>query len=97
MRKVIKNKNDYQQWVVLVERSLYNELKHMCLDEGKSINEFCKPAIDVFKNELIKLRDSTLAIRQKQHEDAKIAAEHPLVVTGIPIEPISEVIDQPTC
>ena len=97
MRKRMMNKNDYHQWMLYIERSLYNDLKHICLDEGQSINEFCKPAIDVFKNELIKIRDSSLTTRKKQFEDARITAEHPLPVTGVPVEPITEIIDPQTC
>ena len=44
----------------------------MSIDEGKSVNQFCQPAIDVFMSELVKLRDQTLAIRAKQQEEAQL-------------------------
>jgi len=44
----------------------------MSIDEGKSVNQFCQPAIDVFMSELVKLRDQTLATRAKQLEEAQI-------------------------
>lgn len=74
---------DYQKWTISIERSLYTELKHMSFDEGMTINEFAKPAVDAFKNELLKLREQTLASRQKQREDAELAASAPpLLVSG---------------
>jgi len=89
--------HDIKKWNVSIPYSLYNELKHISIDEAQTINEFCKPAIDIFINELIKLRDATLATRKKQYEDAKLASENPLVVTGRAIEPISEIIEPQTC
>lgn len=44
----------------------------MSIDEGKSVNQFCQPAIDVFLSELVKLRDQTLATRAKQQEAAQL-------------------------
>lgn len=63
---------DICKWTINTPRSLYNEIRHMSIDEGKSVNQFCQPAIDVFMSELVKLRDQTLATRAKQLEEAQI-------------------------
>jgi len=44
----------------------------MSIDEGKSVNQFCQPAIDIFMSELVKLRDQTLATRAKQIEESQM-------------------------
>ncbi len=73
---------DYHKWTIPTERSLYNQLKHMSIDEGKTLNELCEPAIKVFKNELVNIINSVLAARQKQEEESRIVAENPMPVSG---------------
>ena len=77
---------EFFRWNLNIPRALYNELKHMSIDEGKSINQFCQPAIDIFMSELVKLRDQTLATRKQQQEEAKLVAENPLEVSGQEID-----------
>lgn len=83
LSKQYKDMEEYYRWNLNIPRALYNDLKHMSIDEGKSINHFCQPAIDIFISELVALRDQTLAVRAKQREEAEIVASHPLEVSGI--------------
>lgn len=78
---------DSHKWNLEINRALYIELKKLSLDDGKSINEFCKSAIDSFKNELIKIRDNANFVKKKQMEDAALA-QVPLVVPGHEVNPL---------
>jgi len=67
--------DEYFRWNINIPRALYNELKHMSIDEGKPLSQFCKPALDILTSELVKLRDETLATRKKQLEEAQNVIE----------------------
>ena len=73
-------------WTLIVPRSLKNELTKMAIDEGTSVGKFCKPEIDNFLASLVSKIDRVLATRAKQQEEAQIVAEHPMIVTGKPVE-----------
>lgn len=75
------------KWTLEISRALYVELKHFSLDEGMSINELCKPAIDAFNNELLKIRENIISARKKQLEEAALA-QVPLVVSGHQVNPL---------
>lgn len=74
-------------WTLPVERVLYNDLKKMSIDEGKALNDLCLPAIIAFRSELMKIRDSIIAVRKKQLEDAALA-QVPLIVPGHQTDPL---------
>lgn len=78
------------KWILDINRALYVELKHFSLDEGKTINELCKPAIEAFNNELLKIRDSIISARKKQMEEAMLS-QVPLKVPGHETDPLQYV------
>ena len=80
---------DIHKWTIQTERSIYNELKHMSIDEGKTINEFCKPAIELFKNELVNIIERTQETRRHQKEEAQLVESHPLHVSGQEEDPLA--------
>ena len=78
--------SEYISWTIPFPRVIKNEIHKIAIDEGKSMNELCRQEIEVFISSLIVKLDNLKKIRAQQQEEAQIVAEHPMIVTGSPVE-----------
>jgi len=82
---------------VYVDEAIYRTIKVYSALTDQSIQMVCKPLADEYEQSAIKLcitinemQRKAEQEKQKYEEEQKIAAEHPLLVTGQEIEPITQ-------
>jgi hypothetical protein len=94
-----------KQIVVYIDEPIFRELKVYAAETDQYLQDVIKPLSDEFTQSALKLiaqikelKQEAEAKRLKEIEEARIAAEHPMEVSGVPVEPVGEVIIEPqTC
>lgn len=86
---------DIVKWTIPVEASLQIEAKHLSIDQQQPINEFAKPAIDAFRSKLVEMIQQIKTDTARQLEEQRLAKQYPIEVSGNPVEPITEILEQP--
>lgn len=101
MASKIKGKKAF---TVYVDEPIHRAIKIYAVETHQNIYDVLKPFQEEFIQSVLKLITQVKEMQQRaeqkrlqEEEESRIIAEHPLPVTGIPIEPITEIIDPQTC
>lgn len=95
--KILQDESMMQQ-IFYMDKLVINKLKAYALETGTSFFQMIDPELTQFKQALIKkctevdeIRRKALQAEMKQQEEARIAAENPIQVTGIPVDPLAAI------
>lgn len=88
---------------VYIEESIHREIRVYSAETGKTMIEILEPICQEFQQSAIRLvtqikemRRIAEIERQRQEEESKIVAEHPIEVTGESVEPITQLEIEPS-